>query len=265
MLSSIVALIGALMQFYYEFWVIVGGKIIYGASAGVMLTGGALYLGETLPEDKLGSHGFAVNLGITLGLSAILNMGIAVSNDDKDSKSWMLVACIPICVAIANFLLWLTCFRNEPINFCVANAEKSDYKSQAYNGIKKCYHVDDDMDIVYQIFETRQDPDAIKRDPCMLDQSRKSNVNYSDVDLMLEDGELKLPSKKKGEDEGPNSWQVLVDSRYRCATGIAVTLACFNQLSGLNAINFYSSTIFDDVFVGKANAVTIGTSLTGIA
>ena len=149
MLSSIVALIGALMQFYYEFWVIMAGKIIYGASAGVMLTGGALYLGETLPEDKLGSHGFAVNLGITLGLSAILNMGIAVSKDDKDSKSWMLVACIPICVAIANFLFWLTCFRNEPINFCVANAEKSDYKAQAYDGIKKCYHVDDDMDIVY--------------------------------------------------------------------------------------------------------------------
>ena len=111
-----------------------------------MLTGGALYLGETLPEDKLGSHGFAVNLGITLGLSAVLNMGIAVSKDDN---SWMLVACIPICVAVLNFLLWLTCFRNEPINFCVANAEKSDYKSQAYDGIKKCYHAGDDMDIVY--------------------------------------------------------------------------------------------------------------------
>ena len=82
---------------------------------------------------------------------------------------------------------------------------------------------------------------------------------------MMEDGELNLSSKKNVENEGPNSWQVLVDSRYRCTTGIAVTLACFFQLSGLCAINFYSSTIFDEVFVGKANAVTIGTSLSGIA
>ena len=84
LLGSIIALIGATMQFYFDFWIIVGGKVVYGASAGVMLTGGALFLGETLPEDKMGSHGFAVNLGITLGLSAILNMGIAVSADDKD-------------------------------------------------------------------------------------------------------------------------------------------------------------------------------------
>ena len=41
-------------------------------------------------------------------------------------------------------------------------------------------------------------------------------------------------------------------------------MACFNQLSGLNAINFYSSTIFKSVFT-SANAITIGTSLTGIA
>ena len=64
---------------------------------------------------------------------------------------------------------------------------------------------------------------------------------------MVEDGELNLNGMKKVEDEGPNSWQVLVDSRYRCATGIAVTLACFNQLSGLNAINFYSGVIFKEV------------------
>ena len=45
---------------------------------------------------------------------------------------------------------------------------------------------------------------------------------------------------------------------------IGVMMACFNQLSGLNAINFYSSVIFKSVFT-SANAVTIGTSLTGVA
>lgn len=42
-------------------------------------------------------------------------------------------------------------------------------------------------------------------------------------------------------------------------------MACFNQISGLNAINFYAGDIFKLVFSGSANAVTIGTSLTGVA
>ena len=100
LLASVIALAGSLLQFVFNFWLIFFGKIVQGASAGVMLTGGALYLGETLPEEKLGSHGFAVNLGITVGLSVVLNMGLAVSSDDPDSKSWMLVGFIPVFVAI---------------------------------------------------------------------------------------------------------------------------------------------------------------------
>ena len=42
-------------------------------------------------------------------------------------------------------------------------------------------------------------------------------------------------------------------------------LAVFNQLSGLNALNFYSSVIFASVFPDNPNAVTVGTSLTGVA
>ena len=122
MLACIVALVGALMQFVWSFWMLIAGKIVYGASSGVMLTGGALYLTETLPESKIGSHGFAVNLGITFGLTVVLIMGMTVSDDDPDSLSYLYVAFIPIVVAVANFLLWLICFKNEPINFCIANA-----------------------------------------------------------------------------------------------------------------------------------------------
>ena len=112
-----------------NFWVLFAGKIVYGSSAAVMLTGCALYLAETLPADKVGSHGFAVNLGATLGITAVLNIGIPVSSDDVNSKSWLLIAFVPIVVAIATFFLWLFCFKNEPIRFCIANSEKKDYKA----------------------------------------------------------------------------------------------------------------------------------------
>ena len=57
---------------------------------------------------------------------------------------------------------------------------------------------------------------------------------------------------------------MLIDSRYRTATLIGILLACFNQLAGVNAINFYSKVIFADVF-DSDNAVTIGTALTGVS
>ena len=141
-LASIVALIGGLMQFIFNFWLIFAGKIVYGASAAVMLTACALYLSETLPEEKVGTHGFAVNFGVTIGISIVLNLGIAVSKDNEESKSWLLVAFVPVVGAIVNFLLWLLWFRNEPIGFCITNAEKSDgnYKEEAYFGIKRLYH-----------------------------------------------------------------------------------------------------------------------------
>ena len=47
------------------------------------------------------------------------------------------------------------------------------------------------------------------------------------------------------EEEKPGSLQVLTDPRFRNATYIGITLAIFNQISGLNAINFYSGDIFE--------------------
>ena len=170
------------MQFIFNFWLIFAGKIVYGASAAVMLTGCALYLAETLPEDKVGTHGFAVNFGVTIGITIILNLGIAVSDDNPDSKSWLIVAFVPVVVAIANFLLWLFWFNNEPIGFCIANAEKKNYKEQAYEGIKRLYYTEGSMDVVYQIYENRLDPDEAKRDPFMLTEKSRQSLNPDSIE-----------------------------------------------------------------------------------
>ena len=122
------------MQFFIDFWPLFIGKIVYGAASAIMLTACALYLSETLPQDKLNSYGFAVNLGVTTGISIILLFGAFVSKDDKDSDSWLMVQFIPIVDAIMNLLLWLFIFRTEPLGFCVdkAKANQLEYKEVAY-------------------------------------------------------------------------------------------------------------------------------------
>ena len=119
LLASLVSLGGAALQFIINFWTLFAGKIIYGASAAVLLTGGALYLSETLPPEKVGTHGFAVNFGVTLGISTILNVAIPVPDDDPDSKMWWAVALVPIALSIINLIIWSTWFRLEPLGYCL--------------------------------------------------------------------------------------------------------------------------------------------------
>ena len=119
LLASVVSLGGAVLQFIINFWTLFIGKVFYGASAAVLLTGGALYLSETLPAEKVGSHGFAVNFGITLGISTVLNVAIPVPDDDPDSNLWITVAIIPIVVGTINLVIWLLAFRTEPLGYCI--------------------------------------------------------------------------------------------------------------------------------------------------
>lgn len=60
---------------YESFWVLVVSKIIYAAMAAVQLTASAIYLSETLPQDKVSSHGFAVNFGICVGITITIAAG----------------------------------------------------------------------------------------------------------------------------------------------------------------------------------------------
>ena len=107
------------MQFIINFWTLFFGKMVYGASAAVLLTGGALYLSETLPPEKVGSHGFAVNFGVTLGISTVLNVAIPVPDDDPDSNLWWAVAIIPIILGSINLVIWTMFFRLEPLGYCI--------------------------------------------------------------------------------------------------------------------------------------------------
>ena len=107
------------MQFWINFWMLIAGKIVHCIASAIVLPACAVYLSETLPEEKISTHGFAVNLGVTTGLSIPLILGAFVSKDDPDSASWLLVQFIPVVGSIANLFIWLFVFKTEPLGFCI--------------------------------------------------------------------------------------------------------------------------------------------------
>ena len=78
LIACILLLIGAVMQLKVNFTILILGKILYAIASAVMVNGGAVYLSEMLPKEKVRTHGFAVNAGISLGKGSILIVGAFV-------------------------------------------------------------------------------------------------------------------------------------------------------------------------------------------
>ena len=51
----------------------------------------------------------------------------------------------------------------------------------------------------------------------------------------------------QGNNEKPDVYAALTDPRYSMATWICISLAVFNQMSGINIINIYAATIFTNI------------------
>jgi hypothetical protein len=76
-----------------------------------------------------------------------------------------------------------------------------------------------------------------------------------------------IPSQNKNDDESEveqekqTKAQAICDPRYSRATMVGCALSMFQQLSGINVIIFYSSTIFENVGVpGAKGAVYVNTA-----
>lgn len=72
LMACIFLLIGAVMQLWVNLTVLMLGKLVYAMASAVMVSGGAVYLSEMLPKEKVRTHGFAVNAGINIGKAVIL-------------------------------------------------------------------------------------------------------------------------------------------------------------------------------------------------
>ena len=123
LISQGVALTGALMFQVPNFWVLLIGKIIYGIGTGMAMTGVALYFSETIPASRTGRYGFAINLGIVVGVTIALSLGFFKPSADApletQQQALIIFNCLPVALACVVILLWTCAFREEPINFCL--------------------------------------------------------------------------------------------------------------------------------------------------
>lgn len=106
-------------------------------------------------------------------------------------------------------------FKDEPIRFLIAKAEKKGINSKEY----------------------REARELLKR-----------NYNLGVLSETELYGDLsRQVSAEGGSKEEVGYIRALSDPRYRMATSICIILAISVQLTGINAINIYSTTIYENI------------------
>ena len=82
-----IGLIGAAMFQVPNFWILLIGKVIYGIGTGIAMTGVALYFSETIPASRTGRYGFAINLGIVVGVTIALSLWILQAECGRTARN----------------------------------------------------------------------------------------------------------------------------------------------------------------------------------
>ncbi|GMF61697.1 unnamed protein product [Phytophthora fragariaefolia] len=85
----------------------------------------------------------------------------------------------------------------------------------------------------------------------------KENVNVMMGWIQSNDRRTKLPSTVSGntkETEHETNWSIMTKSKFRKQLIIALGLTCINQLVGINAVFFYSSSILKDAGIADSRA-----------
>ncbi|EGZ08134.1 hypothetical protein PHYSODRAFT_339980 [Phytophthora sojae] len=85
----------------------------------------------------------------------------------------------------------------------------------------------------------------------------KENVNVMMGWIQANDRRTKLPSTISGnakDTEHETNWSIMTKSKFRKQLVIALGLTCINQLVGINAVFFYSSSILKDAGISDSRA-----------
>lgn len=130
---------------------IVIGRLIYGFSAGVLVTACPKIVGETIPSTHIDyGYGISTNIGINLFVMISLLCGLIVPKDGtpelKTSSNWRIVYLIPVPLMIIAFLLTLLVFKNDSLQFHIQHGDKDEAISilqKLYPG--EMYHIHEEI------------------------------------------------------------------------------------------------------------------------
>ena len=79
-----IAIVGALLNYILNVWVLLLARFIYGIATGLTIVAISLYFSETIPAQRTGRYGFTINFGIVTGITIMLALGLVKPDAEAD-------------------------------------------------------------------------------------------------------------------------------------------------------------------------------------
>lgn len=208
---GVVSLLGGGASLVYSnYYAVLVGKFLTGFAAGGYNVFCPKYIMECAPKEISGPAGAAFQLAVTFGIfiNAIIALpaGDLTPENDEDFlvKLYFIIQIIPMAMAVLQILLMFTCYRSD-------------------TPVVMCQQGQEEK--LAEFFTKMYNDDAIREDRL---------------------SELRQQVSGGGDDEGNtvSYGQALCGPQYKLASFVAISLAAFQQLTGINVVMFYSSKIF---------------------
>ncbi|ORX42594.1 general substrate transporter [Hesseltinella vesiculosa] len=220
-----------IMTFAWSPWMLFVGRFIAGIGSGMVTVVTPVYLAECVPKSSRGFFGTLTQLAIVIGImvSQILGMFLVTM--------WRWILFVGAVVAFAQLFL---------LPFCVDSpkylASRQGGTHQAKQALLRLRGSSLE-DVEEEIEEWRRDslvgpattPDLMSSSNSSSSPLAPSSASSSNVTLM----------------------QFITTKRYRHGFFLVVLLQLSQQLSGINAVIFYSTSIMSSVFPDASDRITV--------
>jgi sugar porter (SP) family MFS transporter len=223
MVANVLLVIGVGITLYNEFWVLCVGRFIYGLSVGTFSVFCPKYISEVTPREITGPAGALSQVCVTFGILVAFTIGLGIGDveeDDFDSFQIQYYWYIVFAIPLA-----IALFQILLLLFIFS------YDTPVF--LKQKGEQEDLQKLMSKIYRT---PELVQEriDEIIIEEgSSDSDLTYA---------------------------QLMYDPKYRRATWVGSTLSLFQQLTGINAIMFYSNIVFKGLDISN----TTVTALIGI-
>lgn len=222
MIANIFVATGVLFTLVNDFVALCIGRFIYGMSVGAFSVFCPKYISETAPIEVKGPAGALSQVCITFGILVAFCCGLGIGDvDDDDIDSFE--------IQYYWYILFIL-----PLVFSLIQVL-----------------------LLWCVFPY-DTPYMLKQKNKTEDLNKLMNNIYKTEEIAQE--RIDIIVVAVGEDGEISYGEVCCDPKYSKATFVGITLAIFSQLTGINAIMFYSNKIFK----GLAISATTVTALIGI-
>ncbi|KAI9595128.1 monosaccharide transporter [Syncephalis fuscata] len=229
--SAIYIVAGLLMALSTTAAQFIVGRIVVGIATGIGSVTAPVYVGEVATIKRRGTFGSLVQLFLVVGILIAQLLGLALST----ASGWRILLGLTIIPAVVQGIMLCFCVESPA---CLVASGQTDAGLKAMARLRKGYDIRAEMDAIIA--------------------SQQKNVPTSSTSIGSHVEKQEDLDAAAADETSMNIIQ-LIRSPMRKVAFIALMIHALQQLTGINSVFFYSTSMFTGAFGAEtARGVTVG-------